>query len=164
VSSSDGGFCIYASMRTARATIVLLLPPFVEKEYSAARGVASAFPPLPLRPSSQPAGPRARGRRERDLGRVLRRCGRRPRCRRRSLSGFGPAIRLKGSSENQRSDAANSHTPPAINPPPAIREIRRPAGMIFSARTKIAMAAIHSTFITPPTNNSAISAQQQPTQ
>ena len=34
----------------------------------------------------------------------------------------------------------------------------------FSANTKIVIVAIHSTFITPPTNSNAIKTQQQPTQ
>jgi hypothetical protein len=44
------------------------------------------------------------------------------------------------------------------------RGITRPAGTTFSASTSIAIAAIHSTFTTPPMNSNAISAQQQPMQ
>jgi hypothetical protein len=44
------------------------------------------------------------------------------------------------------------------------RGITRPAGTTFSASTSSAIAAIHSTFITPPMNSNAISAQQQPMQ
>jgi|HubBroStandDraft_6_1064221.scaffolds.fasta_scaffold71961_5 hypothetical protein len=57
-----------------------------------------------------------------------------------------------------------SQIPAATKPAPAIREIRRPTGIIFSMSTKAEIMAIHSTFITPPTNKSAINTQQQPTQ
>jgi hypothetical protein len=57
-----------------------------------------------------------------------------------------------------------SQVPAATKPAPAIREIRRPTGTIFSMSTKAEIVAIHSTFITPPTNKSAINTQQQPTQ
>src|ERR1700738_2315188 len=60
--------------------------------------------------------------------------------------------------------SVTSQAPHAKNPKPAMREIARPAGTTFSVSTKIVIAAIQSTFITPPTNNSAIRAQQQPTQ
>jgi hypothetical protein len=57
-----------------------------------------------------------------------------------------------------------SQVPAATKPAPAIREIRRPSGITFSTSTKAEIVAIHSTFITPPTNKSAINTQQQPTQ
>ena len=47
---------------------------------------------------------------------------------------------------------------------PAARAIHRPTGVSFSKRTSSAKSAIQSTFITPPTNKSAIKTQQQPTQ
>jgi len=62
------------------------------------------------------------------------------------------------------SACASSHTPAATRAAPAVREIARPAGMTFSASTSIAIAAIHNTFITPPTNSNAMSTQQQPMQ
>jgi hypothetical protein len=40
----------------------------------------------------------------------------------------------------------------------------RPPGKTFSARTKIAIAAIQSTFMTPPTKRRPIKTQQQPMQ
>ena len=57
-----------------------------------------------------------------------------------------------------------SQVPAATKPAPAIREITRPNGTILSMSTKAEIVAIHSTFITPPTNKSAINTQQQPTQ
>jgi hypothetical protein len=47
---------------------------------------------------------------------------------------------------------------------PAVRAIHRPTGVSFSKRTSSERSAIQSTFITPPTNKSAIRTQQQPTQ
>ena len=47
---------------------------------------------------------------------------------------------------------------------PAMREINLPNGNTFSNKTSTANAAIHSTFITPPTNSSNIKVQQQPMQ
>jgi len=61
-------------------------------------------------------------------------------------------------------ERARSHAPAPTKAAPVIRAIHRPAGVIFSTRTRIAMPAIHSTFITPPTKSSAISAQQHPMQ
>jgi hypothetical protein len=51
-----------------------------------------------------------------------------------------------------------------MNPMPASRDTRRPNGVTFSINTSAARPAIHNKVITPPTNNSAISVQQQPTQ
>src|ERR1700687_76859 len=61
-------------------------------------------------------------------------------------------------------DRRKSQPPLATKPNPEMREISQPGGITFSARTKIAIAAIQRTFITPPTNKSAISIQQQPRQ
>jgi AraC-like DNA-binding protein len=55
-------------------------------------------------------------------------------------------------------------TPAAIHTTPAMRAIHPPHGVSFSSKTSSARNAIQSTFITPPTNNSAIRTQQQPTQ
>jgi hypothetical protein len=54
--------------------------------------------------------------------------------------------------------------PIAIQTTPAMRAIHRPMGVSFSKRTSSERTAIQRTFITPPTNKSAIRAQQQPTQ
>jgi hypothetical protein len=54
--------------------------------------------------------------------------------------------------------------PAATQPTPAARAIQRPNGVTFSKRTSSARSAIQSTFITPPTNKSAIRTQQHPTQ
>ena len=61
-------------------------------------------------------------------------------------------------------DRSRSQPPLAIKPNPEMSEMRQRRGSTFSARTKLAIAAIHRTFITPPTNKSAISIQQQPRQ
>src|SRR5262249_30622843 len=58
----------------------------------------------------------------------------------------------------------SNQAPAAIKTIPAARAIHRPKGVSFSRSTSSARSAIHSTFMTPPTNNSAISTQQQPTQ
>ena len=58
----------------------------------------------------------------------------------------------------------SSQAPAATHAMPAARAIHRPTGVSFSKRTSIAKSAIQSTFITPPTNKSAIKTQQQPTQ
>lgn len=58
----------------------------------------------------------------------------------------------------------NIHTPAAMRPTPAVRDRILPPGAIFSARMNALIIAIHNTFMTPPTNNSSINAQQQPTQ
>src|SRR5215470_8581707 len=54
--------------------------------------------------------------------------------------------------------------PAATHATPAARAIHRPHGASFSTSTSSARSAIHSTFITPTTNSSAIRTQQQPTQ
>jgi hypothetical protein len=59
----------------------------------------------------------------------------------------------------------NSNWPPAaIQAIPAARATHRPKGVSFSKSTSSARSAIQSTFITPPTNKSAIRTQQHPTQ
>ena len=58
----------------------------------------------------------------------------------------------------------NSHTPAASKVTPEARAIQRPKEKSFSNRMSNASSAIQSTFITPPTNKSAISTQQQPMQ
>jgi hypothetical protein len=45
-----------------------------------------------------------------------------------------------------------------------MRDTAGPAGTTFSASTSADSAAIYKTFMTPPTNSSAISIQQQPMQ
>jgi hypothetical protein len=57
-----------------------------------------------------------------------------------------------------------SQAPLAMKTQPAIRETNLPNGNTFSNKTSPASAAIHSTFMTPPTNSSNIRAQQQPMQ
>ena len=59
---------------------------------------------------------------------------------------------------NTRSDTAQT-----ISSKPRHHESQGP-GMSFSVSTKAANAAIQIGFMTPPTNSSAIKAQQQPTQ
>jgi hypothetical protein len=59
---------------------------------------------------------------------------------------------------------SNNQAPPAMKMPPAIRETNLPNGNTFSNKTNPASSAIHSTFMTPPTNSSSIRAQQQPMQ
>ena len=58
----------------------------------------------------------------------------------------------------------NIQVPAATQATPAARAIHHPNGVTFSKRTSSARTAIQSTFITPLTNKSAISTQQQPTQ
>ena len=58
----------------------------------------------------------------------------------------------------------NIQAPATIQATPAARATLRPNGVTFSRRTSSARSAIQRTFITPPTNNSAIRTQQQPTQ
>src|SRR6266516_4673452 len=58
----------------------------------------------------------------------------------------------------------SNQAPAATHAMPAARAIHRPTGVSFSKRTSSAKSAIQSTFITPPTNKSAIKTQQQPTQ
>jgi hypothetical protein len=60
--------------------------------------------------------------------------------------------------------ASAIQSPATTRAAPAVRETVRPKGSTFSARTAAAIAAIQSTFMTPPTKTSAISAQQQPMQ
>ena len=59
---------------------------------------------------------------------------------------------------------SNNKAPTAMKTQPATREINLANGNTFSNKTSTANAAIHSTFITPPTNSSNIRAQQQPMQ
>jgi hypothetical protein len=70
----------------------------------------------------------------------------------------------QGDSIRQGRPLNTNQMPAAINPAPAINDKACPLGVTFSARIKIAIAAIHDTFITPPTSSSAINVQQQPTQ
>lgn len=58
----------------------------------------------------------------------------------------------------------SSQAPATTQTTPTPRAIHRPIGVSFSRRTSSARSAIQRTFITPPTNRSAIRAQQQPTQ
>ena len=56
------------------------------------------------------------------------------------------------------------HAPASTKKPPANRATIWPRGITFSSSTRIPSAAIQKRFMTPPTNKSTISAQQQPTQ
>src|ERR1700693_4604977 len=56
------------------------------------------------------------------------------------------------------------NAPTRIIAAPATLPVTSPNGIVFSSRTKMAIAAIHSRFITPPTKSSPIRIQQQPTQ
>jgi hypothetical protein len=56
----------------------------------------------------------------------------------------------------------NIRAPAATQATPAARAIHRPMGVSFSKRISSARSAIQRTFITPPTNKSAIRTQQQP--
>ena len=58
----------------------------------------------------------------------------------------------------------NIQAPAATQAAPTLRATHRPNGVSFSRRTSSARSAIQSTFMTPPTNKSAIRTQQQPTQ
>src|SRR5262245_20245234 len=86
----------------------------------------------------------------------------------RGQSGHGlvhcKCLLLTQSGHSQVTDVAISRIPNAVSTTPAMRESRWPDGTIFSDKTKMAIPAIHSTFMIPPTNNKAIRAQQQPTQ
>ena len=68
------------------------------------------------------------------------------------------------SSVDQDIPINNNHAPPATKSTPARRAIWRPKEVTFSNRTSNASRRTPRTFITPPTNNSVISTQQQPTQ
>jgi hypothetical protein len=56
---------------------------------------------------------------------------------------------------------ATSSTPAAMSATPARRPTRSPRGTTFSTRTATAMTATQRRFMTPATNRSAMSAQQQ---
>jgi hypothetical protein len=58
----------------------------------------------------------------------------------------------------------STYAPQRIRRTPATRPRCGTCGVSFSTRTNAAIVATHTRFITPTTNNSAISAQQQPTQ
>lgn len=53
--------------------------------------------------------------------------------------------------------------PPIRQASPTMTEITRSSGSSFSDATRIVSNAIHTTFMTPATNSSAMSSQQQPT-
>ena len=57
-----------------------------------------------------------------------------------------------------------NHAPAATSTMPAREAIRRPNGVTFSKRISSASTAIQSGFVTPAMSNTAIRAQQQPTQ
>src|SRR5258708_200376 len=80
----------------------------------------------------------------------------------------GPAVSL-ARTDSHVHDGPNSHraklnAPTRIIAAPANLPLTSPNGIVFSSRTKMAIAAIHSRFITPPTNSNPIRIQQQPTQ
>ena len=58
----------------------------------------------------------------------------------------------------------NNHAPTAMRTMPARGAIWRPKKVTFSKKMSNESRTIQSEFITPPTNNRTISAQQQPTQ
>src|SRR5262249_26969947 len=58
----------------------------------------------------------------------------------------------------------NVHAPAATRTMPATEAIRRPNGVTFSKRMSSQRTAIQSGLITPAMSNTAIKAQQQPTQ
>jgi hypothetical protein len=81
-----------------------------------------------------------------------------------SFEGFRTASTDRTDFDAVHHNPNTSQIPAATKPAPAIREIRRPTGTIFSMSTKAEIVAIHSTFMTPPTNKSIINTQQQPMQ
>src|SRR5437773_12408847 len=67
-----------------------------------------------------------------------------------------------GRSEGKAQSAKPSiTTPPAIRALPESQPTTRPAGTVFSTSTNVAIAATQARFMTPPTNSSAIRAQQR---
>ena len=74
-----------------------------------------------------------------------------------------------GADETLIADTVHPHkaklnVPIKIIATPANLPLTSPRGIVFSNRAKMAIAAIHSRFMTPPTNSSPIRVQQQPTQ
>ena len=65
---------------------------------------------------------------------------------------------------NYRAQRTGIHTPASNRDRACGAGVNTSAGTTSSIRTRMAIAAIHKTFITPPTKSSAINAQQQPTQ
>ena len=74
--------------------------------------------------------------------------------------------RMASDVSRDRSQAAiaSATAPQATSTAPMMRPIQSPPGKVFSIRTSSAIAAIQARFMIPPTNNSAISIQQQPRQ
>jgi hypothetical protein len=80
-------------------------------------------------------------------------------------AGSHAAARSTGAVRTKRAGhRAKLNAPTRIIAAPANLPLTSPNGIVFSSRTKIAIAAIHRRFITPPTNSSPIRIQQQPTQ
>ena len=69
------------------------------------------------------------------------------------------SLRMKPAPHRARLSAPNR-----IIAAPATLPLTSPKGIVFSSKTNRAIAAIHTRFITPPTNSNAIRIQQQPTQ
>jgi hypothetical protein len=66
--------------------------------------------------------------------------------------------------ECRRAHRAKLNAPTRIIAAPANLPLTSPVAIVFSSSTKMAIAAIHRRFITPPTNSNPIRIQQQPTQ
>ena len=68
------------------------------------------------------------------------------------------------SAHANNSGRASRAAPPSTRATPAMRARIGPPGTIFWASTAAAIAATQTRFITPPTNSSSMSTEQQPTQ
>jgi hypothetical protein len=79
-------------------------------------------------------------------------------------SALPPKADIGSDGRRLHGDWISNHAPTAMKMIPAKCATRRPAGRTFSSNTRTASAAIQKRFMTPPTNSSAISAQQQPIQ
>jgi hypothetical protein len=80
------------------------------------------------------------------------------------LSPSRPSVWPKSRRMKLAPHRARLSAPNRIIAAPATLPLTSPKGIVFSSKTKMAIAAIHKRFITPPTNSNAIRIQQQPTQ
>ena len=71
---------------------------------------------------------------------------------------------LPGANIEYQAFWVSNQAPPATKAIPASRGTSLPNGVTFSTNTNAERAAIQKRFMTPATNNSAITAQQQPMQ
>jgi len=71
---------------------------------------------------------------------------------------------LPGANIEYQAFWVSNQAPPATKAIPASRGTSLPNGITFSTNTNAERAAIQKRFMTPATNNSAITAQQQPMQ